>query len=109
MMPGWPFHPTSRLLQTVEKVRINHNSKEKSMNHFSKVQNSRWLALLTVLAMACVCQGQPTNATGELTTAQPIAASGEELSWPRQFEDGGTKVSMFKPQIEKWEGSDFET
>ncbi len=79
------------------------------MKHFSKVRSSRPLVLLTVLATACACQGQPTNATGELTSAQPLAASGEELSWPRQFDDNGTRVSIFKPQIEKWEGTDFET
>ena len=64
----------------------------------------------TTLAVVCACQGQPTNATGQLTTiVQPIPANGAELSWPRQFEDNGVQVSIFQPQIEKWEGSDFET
>src|SRR5882672_2288893 len=79
------------------------------MNHFSRVRSSRPLVLLTVLAIACACRGQPTNTTGELTTAQPFSPSGQELSWPRQFEDSGVIVSIFEPQIEKWEGSDFET
>src|SRR5712691_5183217 len=80
------------------------------MKHFSKVRSARSLVLLTGLAMACACQGQPTNSTGELTTtAQPPSATGAELSWPRQFEDNGIKVSIFQPQIEKWEESDFET
>ena len=58
--------------------------------------------LLTGLAMACACQGQPTNSTGELTTtAQPPSATGAELSWPRQFADSGIQVSIFQPQIEK--------
>src|SRR5438270_10400099 len=64
----------------------------------------------TTLAVVCACQGQPTNATGQLTTTvQPIPANGAELSWPRQFEDNGIQVSIFQPQIEKWEGTDFET
>jgi len=80
------------------------------MNHFSKVRSSRPLVLLTALAVACACQGQPTNPTGQLTTTpQPLSPSGVELSWPRQFEDNGIKVSIFQPQIEKWEGTDFET
>src|SRR2546426_10470445 len=80
------------------------------MNHFSKVRSSRPLVLLTVLAMAFACQGQPTNPTGELTpTSPPLFTNGAELSWPRQIEDNGIKVSIFQPQIEKWEGSDFET
>src|SRR6266404_4665699 len=80
----------------------------KFMKHFSKVRSSRSLVLLTALAVACACQGQPTNATGEATTQAP-SPSGVELSWPRQFEDNGIKVSIFQPQIEKWEGSNFET
>src|SRR6266404_895356 len=80
------------------------------MNHFSKVRSSHLLVLLTALAVACACQGQPTDATGELTTpSQALSPTGVELSWPREFEDNGIKVSIFKPQIEKWEGSDFET
>src|SRR5439155_15616725 len=43
------------------------------------------------------------------TTTQSPAPSGEELSWPRQFEDNGIRVSIFQPQTEKWEGTDFET
>src|SRR5882762_4123394 len=86
-----------------------------SMNQLSKIPSSRALFLSTALAVACACQGQPTsNATGGVTTSpQALSPSGEEsgveLSWPRQFEDNGIKVSIFKPQIEKWEGSDFET
>src|SRR5881628_3574308 len=80
------------------------------MKHFSKVRSSRPLVLLAALAMACACQGQSTNPTQELTTAaQPPSTSGAELTWPRQFEDNGIKVSIFQPQIERWEGTDFET
>src|SRR5439155_21728921 len=30
-------------------------------------------------------------------------------TWPREFEDNGSKVDIYQPQIEKWEGADFET
>src|SRR6266404_8264657 len=80
------------------------------MKNFSKVRSSYPLVLLTALAMACACSGQPSNATGDLaTSSQNLSPAGEELSWPRQFEDNGIKVSIFKPSIEKWEGRDFET
>src|SRR5258708_29767523 len=80
------------------------------MKHVSKVRSSYSLVLLTALAMAFACSGQPSNAPGELaTSSQTRSPDGEELSWPRQFEDNGVKVSIFKPSIEKWEGSDFET
>src|SRR6266478_4002722 len=39
----------------------------------------------------------------------PNHPPGAERSWPRQFEDNGIKVSIFQPQIEKWQGTDFET
>src|SRR6266446_10068559 len=79
------------------------------MKHLSKIRSCHALVILAALAMACASQAQPTNAMGELSTAQPISASGQELSWPRQFEDNGIKVSIFEPQIEKWEGNDFQT
>src|SRR6266700_789093 len=75
------------------------------MKHFSQIQSYRALILLATLVMTCTCNGQPTQST----TPQPATPSGEELSWPRQFEDNGIKVSIFQPQIEKWEGTDFET
>src|SRR5438445_10229391 len=95
------------------------------MNQFSTFQFTRPVAVLAALTMACAGQGQTTsNATGELTTSpqplspsgdgtsQPVSPGGErsgaELSWPREFEDSGIKVSIFKPQIEKWEGTAFE-
>jgi len=69
------------------------------MRHFSKVRSSRPLVLLNLLSMACACQGQPTSLTVELPPSGPsLTVHGEELSWPRQFEDSGTRVSIFKPQ-----------
>ncbi len=76
-------------------------------------QNRAFVRLLTSAAtvlVACAGHGQQTNANGETTIpSQALSPSGEELSWPRQFQDNGIKVSIFQPQIEKWEGSDFET
>src|SRR5437773_9616838 len=40
---------------------------------------------------------------------QEVTPAGDELTWPREFEDNGTKVDIYQPQIEKWEGADFET
>jgi hypothetical protein len=76
------------------------------MKLFSKIQSLRLLALSSALAAAWACQGQPSNV---VTSPQPLFPNGGELSWPRQFEDSGVQVSIFKPQIEKWEGGDFET
>src|SRR5258708_40279477 len=40
---------------------------------------------------------------------QAVTPAGNELTWPREFEDNGTKVDICQPQIEKWSGTDFET
>src|SRR5690348_7353439 len=44
-----------------------------------------------------------------LSSGQVVTPTGNELSWPREFEDNGTKVDIYQPQIEKWSGTDFET
>jgi hypothetical protein len=46
----------------------------------------------------------PTDASG-----QEVTPAGDDLTWPREFEDKGAKVDIYQPQIEKWEGTDFET
>src|SRR5437867_13344728 len=75
------------------------------------IQYHAFVRLLTsaaaTLAVAYACQGQSTNATG--VSGGQVASAAEELSWPRQFADNGVQVSIFQPQIEKWEGTDFET
>src|SRR5712691_9851144 len=42
-------------------------------------------------------------------SGQEVRPAGDELAWPREFQDNGTKVDIYEPQIEKWEGVDFET
>src|SRR6266849_2817428 len=42
-------------------------------------------------------------------SGQEVTPAGDELTWPREFEDNGTKVDIYQPQIEKWDGADFET
>src|SRR4051812_9898057 len=59
-----------------------------------------------VVQGAGVSQGAPTR-QGAVRAAE--APSAETMEWPRQFEDGGLKISVFQPQIEKWQGEDFQT
>src|SRR5437879_9778118 len=59
------------------------------------------LVLLIAMAVTCAAQGQPTNATGQLTTSsQAISPVEVELRWPRQFEDHGVNVRIFLHHIE---------
>jgi len=59
-----------------------------------------------VVQGAGVVQGTPVR-QGVTGVAEPPAA--ETLEWPRQFEEGGLKISIYQPQIEKWQGEDFQT
>ncbi len=67
---------------------------------------------LVALAAAVTCSGglraQPA-APSPAASGQEVTPAGDELTWPREFEDNGTKVDIYQPQIEKWEGADFET
>src|SRR5437588_2553922 len=114
MIAGWPFQPLWNPCPNRQANTYRHNTTKFmnhfSMNQFSKFQITRPLLLLAALSVACACQAQPTNAKAGITpSVQPTSNTGQELSWPRQFEDNGIHVSIFQPQIEKWEGTDFET
>lgn len=63
-----------------------------------------WLAGL--ICSRAAAADLPANQTWSV---QQVAPAGGELTWPREFEDNGTKVDLYQPQIEKWEGMDFET
>jgi hypothetical protein len=39
--------------------------------------------------------------------SNPPSPTGQQLTWPREFEDNGTKLAIYQPQIEKWDGTDF--
>jgi len=42
-----------------------------------------------------------------IVVARALNAAEQELGWPREFEDNGTKLAIYQPQIEKWDGTDF--
>jgi len=61
--------------------------------------------------LAFVDAGAGVMVSSSENRVQKIAVSdaGDELAWPREFEDNGSKVDIYQPQIEKWDGTDFET
>ncbi|HTE91390.1 MAG TPA: hypothetical protein VK639_20750, partial [Terriglobales bacterium] len=68
------------------------------------------LRLLTfVAAVTCPAGLRAQSAAASAANSQEVTPAGDELTWPREFEDSGTKVDIYQPQIEKWEGTDFET
>jgi hypothetical protein len=59
--------------------------------------------------MTCSAASRAQSAAPAAANGQDVTPAGDELTWPREFEDNGTKVDIYQPQIEKWEGTDFET
>src|SRR5712664_3442250 len=76
----------------------------KISNRFKSFRLAALLAALTSMAGLRAAPAVPSGATG-----QEVTPAGDELTWPREFQDNGTKVDIYQPQIEKWEGTDFET
>jgi hypothetical protein len=72
-----------------------------------KTSNLFLVALVTIIAWPIPLYAQPAMPVAG--SSQVVTPAGDELTWPREFEDNGTKVDIYQPQIEKWEGTDFET
>src|SRR5438445_2007569 len=62
-----------------------------------------------VAAMTCSVPLRAQSAAPSAASGQEVTPAGDELNWPREFEDNGARVDIYQPQIEKWEGADFET
>ena len=75
-----------------------------STNSFNRFCFVTLLAALTSLTTGLAQSAAPPAASG-----QDLNPAGKELTWPREFLDNGTKVAIYQPQIEKWDGADFET
>src|SRR6267378_1582815 len=67
-------------------------------------------SLAVLVASSAYLAALPTRSQAQTATNGPQAtAAGKELAWPREFQDNGVNVAIYQPQIEKWEGTDFET
>ena len=73
----------------------------------NRFNSFRLIALAAVVACSAGLRAQSSAPSAR--SDQEITPSGDELTWPREFQDNGTKVDIYQPQIEKWEGADFET
>src|SRR5882672_3343688 len=65
------------------------------------------VALVAAMTYSVALRAQ--SAAPSAASSQEVTPAGDELAWPREFEDNGTKVDIYEPQIEKWKGADFET
>ena len=76
-----------------------------------KISNRSNSFRLIALAAAVACSAglRAQSAAASARSDQEVTPAGDELTWPREFQDNGTKVDIYQPQIEKWEGADFET
>ena len=72
-----------------------------------KTSNLFLVTLVAAIACSIPLYAQPNMPA--VVSSQEVRPAGDELTWPREFEDNGTKVDIYQPQIEKWDGTDFET
>ncbi|HXA45715.1 MAG TPA: carbohydrate-binding family V/XII, partial [Candidatus Angelobacter sp.] len=70
---------------------------------------NRWFHLLALVMMTCPAAARPQTLATPVTAGQDVTPGGDELTWPREFVDNGTKVDIYQPQIEQWEGTNFQT
>ncbi len=72
----------------------------------NRFNSFRSIALAAAVTCSAALRAEP--AAPSAPSGQEVTPAGDELTWPREFEDNGTKVDIYQPQIEKWEGADFE-
>src|SRR5437773_1054121 len=73
----------------------------------NKFNSFRLIALAAAMTCSAALRAQPGSPSA--ASGQEVTPAGDDLTWPREFQDNGTKVDIYQPQIEKWEGADFET
>jgi len=65
--------------------------------------NSMTLLLILLLSLTLA---MPPGLLAQSTNAEP--QPGKELTWPRVHKENGLTISIYQPQIEKWEGNQIE-
>src|SRR2546426_5398020 len=73
----------------------------------NKFNSFRLIALAAAMTCSAALRAQPASPSA--ASGQEVTPAGDELTWPREFQDNGTKLDIYQPQIEKWEGAAFET
>lgn len=77
---------------------------------YMKAELNNLFTLLSLVTATMHLLAAPAQSTApQATTDQEVTPAGDELTWPREFQDNGAKVDIYQPEIEKWEGTDFET
>src|SRR5690554_1543740 len=92
---------TPQLESNCMNTTIAKNEISTQVRFFSCV----WL-IAALMSSNALSAESPTNSTA---SRQEGRSAGDELTWPREFKEDGVKVDIYEPQIEKWEGVDFET
>src|SRR5260221_1643509 len=76
----------------------------------TKIMNNKPLLILGIAAAVAYSPSSRSQSPAPSSAeSQEVTPAGDELNWPREFEDNGARVDIYQPQIEKWEGADFET
>lgn len=67
------------------------------------MKNLLWLPRLLVASFILV-----NFSTTSIVKAQDASSQVHKLAWPRVFQDGATKLTIYQPDIEKWDGNAFQ-
>jgi hypothetical protein len=94
------------LVQTANLAHERRNQRFLQMRKRNPLSPFLALAVAAVIAFSTASWAQSAPSTIQ---NQEVAPAGDELTWPREFQDGGATVDIYQPQIEKWQGVDFET
>src|SRR5260221_4697004 len=92
---------TAQLESKSMNTTVTKNEINTSVRFFSCV----WL-IAALMSSKALSAESPANPTASRQEGSP---AGDELTWPRQFQEDGAKVDIYEPQIEKWAGVDLQT
>ena len=68
------------------------------------------LLIFTLLAvLTCPVAVRAQSAAPSAAIGQEVTPAADELTWHREFQDSGTNVDIYQPQIEEWAGTNFGT
>src|SRR5260370_23238784 len=103
--------PVIAVTPPMDRLRAGHVWSATSILYTMKKSNpfNSFRLVALVAAMTCSVPLRAQSAAPSAASGQEVTPAGDELNWPREFEDNGAKVDIYQPQIEKWAGADFET
>jgi len=78
------------------------NQPVSAVEKYMKAELNYLFTLLWLLTATMHLLAAPAQSTApQTTTDQEVTPAGDELTWPREFQDNGAKVDIYQPEIER--------